>query len=277
MSKILLSILILTSTLLNAQNITERQLSNWGIGVRAGGSLLPDFEREIQNNYKLGFNGGISGSYKINKYFLLKTEVSFAQKGKSYSKNETQSLFTSFNQILGAIIDTSIIGAVQGYVDDGVYSSYKGYHKLGYLEMPLLAEASFYKFKITAGPYVGLLVKSYTKETLDQNIPLLDLLSPAIDSLGFAAFFVNGLISSSFPGYRQTLVSENTNSDKFTKWNYGYMVQLSYEIYQNTYLEAKYSRCLNNYLISDKSSIQLSTFTLSLAYNFGLRKLKSQL
>lgn len=274
MKKRITLLLFLAYVQLHAQSLDEQQLSKWSIGLRAGGSLLPDFDDQLLNNYKLGLNGGVTGSYKLNKYLLLKTEVNFAQKGKSYAYLQTQSLFTSFNQLIGAIIDTSIIGTVQGYVDDGVYSSYKGYHKLGYIEMPLLAELSYYKFKIAAGPYIGLLVKSYTIESLDQDIPLLDIISPAIDSLGFAAVFVNGLINTTFPGYRQTKTSESTNSDKFTTWNYGFTAQVSYQIYQNTFLEARYAKSLSNYLKDESESQQLSTFTLSLAYNFGLKKLK---
>ena len=274
MKKGIALLLFLAYVQVHAQSLNEQQLSKWSIGLRAGGSLLPDIDDQLQNNYKLGFNGGITTTYKLNSWLSLKTEVNFAQKGKSYTYLQTQSLFTSFNQLIGAIIDTGIIGSVQGYVDDGVYSTYKGYHKVGYIEMPLFAEFTYYKFKITAGPYLGLLVRSYTIESLDQDIPLLDIVSPAIDSLGFAAVFVNGLINTTFPGYRQTKTSESTTTDKFTTWNYGVTAQVVYQIYPNTFLEARFSKALNSYLKDESESIQLSTFTLSLAYNFGLKKLK---
>jgi hypothetical protein len=257
-----------------AQSASESQLSKWSIGIRAGGSLLPDFENQLQNNFKMGINGGIYGAYKLNKHISLKTELGFSQRGKSYSYTETQSLFTSFNEIIGAIVDTNIIGGIQGFVDDGVYSNYEGYHKTTYFEIPLLSEITLYKFKLTTGPYVGFLMRSYTKESLDQNIPLLDLISPAIDSLGFAAIFVESLISASFPGYRETYNSESTSTDIFTKLNYGILFQLSYQLHQNTFLEARFTRSLNNYLLDDPKNKQLSNFTLSVAYNFGLKKLK---
>lgn len=91
-----------------------------------------------------------------------------------------------------------------------MYSNYKGYHKLTYIEAPLLVEVSTKRFTLSAGPYFGYLLRSYTKESLDQNIPLLDIVSPVIDSLGFAAFFVKGLINSTFPGYESTDISEST-------------------------------------------------------------------
>jgi hypothetical protein len=267
-------LLLLTSKILFAQLDRDPNPVKWQIGARMGGSLLPEKNELEQNQFKIGFNGGINTHYKINKYWGLKAEFNFSQKGKAYSFNDKQSLFSSFNQIISPILDTSIIGAVQGFVDDGVYSSYKGYHKLGYLEMPILAELTFYKFKFTAGPYVGLLVQAYTKESLDQNIPLLDLISPAIDSLGIAAFLIQGLIDASFPGYNQTEITESTESSSFTKVNYGFLAQISYQIHQNLYLEARYSRALNNYLIQNANNAQLSTFTLSLAYNFDLKRLK---
>jgi len=274
MRNVLFLLLIVISLKVQAQADREQELTNWSIGLRAGGSLLPDFEDQQQKNFKLGFNGGVNTSYKLNKHFNLKLEVNFAQKGKSYSYDEKDNLFTSFNDLIGLIIDTSIIGSVQGFVDDGVYSTYNGYHRLGYVEVPLLAEINYYKFKLTAGPYLGILLNSYTKESLDQDIPLLDIVSPLIDSLGIGAFFVNSIINTSFPGYRETFVSESTSKTSFTQFNYGALIQLSYQMYENTFLEARYSRGLNSYLKDESDNIQLSSFTLSLAYNFGIKKLK---
>jgi hypothetical protein len=274
MRKVSFLLLLVISLKGQAQADREQELTNWTIGLRAGGSLLPDFEDQQQKNFKLGFNGGVNTSYKLNKHFNLKLEVNFAQKGKSYSYDEKDNLFTSFNDLIGVIIDTSIIGSVQGFVDDGVYSTYKGYHRLGYVEVPLLAEINCYKFKLTAGPYLGILLNSYTKESLDQDIPLLDIVSPLIDSLGIGAFFVNSIINTSFPGYRETFVSESTSKTSFTQFNYGALIQLSYQMYENTFFEARYSRGLNSYLKDESDNIQLSSFTLSLAYNFGIKKLK---
>lgn len=257
-----------------AQLANEQQYSKWGLGLRAGGSLLPDFDDQFQNNYKLGLSGGVTGTYKVNKHFGVKFEANITQRGKSYSFSEKDNLFTSFNDLIGMLIDTSLIGSVQGYIDDGVYSDYKGYHKLTYVELPLLAEFSVQRFTLSAGPYFGYLIRSYTKESLDQNIPLLDLVSPVIDSLGFAAVFVKALINSSFPGYESTSISESTASNSFTKLNYGFLVQLSYQIYDQTMLEARFSRNLNSYLINDKNNLQLSNFTLSLIYNFRFKKQK---
>jgi len=274
MKKALLLFLMLQLTLTQAQNTNNQNMSNWSLGARAGFSLLPDAEDQLQKNYKLGINAGGNISYKCNKYLTIKTEVNYTQKGKSYMFEEKESLFTNFNFILAGIIDTSIINSAQGFVDDGVYSTYKGYHKLSYVELPLLAEVNFYKFKFTAGPYIGILINAYTKESLDQNIPLLDLAQPLIDSLGSSSFLVNGLINASFPGYKETYISESTSTTNFTQVNYGFILYLSYQIHNNTFLEARYSRGINSYLVDNNDNIQLSTFTLSLAYHFALKKLK---
>ncbi len=274
MKKALLLFLLLELTKTQAQELRDQQMSKWSLEVRGGMSLLPDFEDQLQKNYKLGINAGINTSYKLNKYLSFKTEVNYTQKGKSYSFQDKESLFTNFEAVLGDVIDTSFISAAQGFLDDGVYSTYKGYHKLSYIELPLLAEFNFYKFKFTAGPYIGILINAYIKESLDQNIPLLDLAQPLIDSLGSSSFLVNGLINASFPGYKETYISESTSTTNFTQVNYGFILYLSYQIRNNTFLEARYSRGLNSYLIDNNDNIQLSTFTLSLAYHFALKKLK---
>lgn len=257
-----------------AQGTSNKDYTRWSVGVRAGGSLMPDFENQIQNNFKLGFDAGVSATFKLNKTFSLKTELLFTQKGKSYSFETRDSLFNLLSGLLGTAIDPSLFNPIQGAVDDGVYSSYKGYHRLTYLEIPLLAEVNLYKFKITAGPYIGFVMRAYSKEQLDQRIPLLDLIKPTIDSLGFVAVIFNNLISSSFPGYGQTLTTESTETTAFTQFNYGYMCRLSYEIHKNTFLEARYTAALNSYLTDPAQNISLSSFTLGLSYNFGIKKMR---
>lgn len=274
MKNLFLVLILLSTTLLKAQETQEKRYTKWSIGARAGMSLLPDFENQLQKNYKLGLNAGISSTYKLNKYLTFKTEINFTQKGKSYSFNTTESLFDSFDDVIGTLIDTAILGSVQGFLNDDVYSAYNGYHKLNYLEMPLLAELNFYKFKLCAGPYAGILVGAYTKESVDQNIPLLDLAKPFIDSLGFTSFLVYGLIDASFPGYQDTYITESSSTTGFTQFNYGFLAHLSYEIYNNTTIEARYSRAFNSYLSNSNDNIKLSTFTLSLTYNFKIKKLK---
>jgi hypothetical protein len=266
---------ILSHCLTFAQSDIKKPHTKFDLGIRFGGSLLPDVDDQIQKNYKLGMNGAVNVSYKLNKYLRLKAEVSFAQKGKSYNYSDTISLFTNFNELINTIVDTSLISLLRGFVNDNVYSSYNGYHKLGYLEMPLLLEATYYKFKFSAGPYIGLTIKSYTKEYLNQEIPLIDLISPAIDSLGTSAFLINSSINSIFPGYNQTSITESTNTDQFTVWNVGYILQIGYQIHANTFLEASYSKAFNNYLIDNTNNYRLAAFTLSLRYNFELNKLKN--
>lgn len=258
-----------------AQTSGNNKYTPWVLDLRAGGALMPDFENELQNNFKLGFDAGVSAAYKFNKTFSLKTELLFTQKGKSYSYQTKQSLLSNFNGLLGSFIDTTLIGSVQGFVDDGVYSNYRGYNKLTYLEIPLLAEVNIYKFKLTAGPYIGFLIAAKNKEELKQDIPLLDLLSPGIDSLGFAAFLVKGLISSTFPGYNQTQVTESSETAAFTQLNYGYMIRLSYEIHKNTFLEARYTSALNSYLTDPEQKISLSSFSLGLSYAIGIKKMSA--
>lgn len=54
-------------------------------------------------------NAGVTGTYKFNKHLGIKLEANITQRGKSYSFSETDHLFTSFNNIIGMLIDTSLI------------------------------------------------------------------------------------------------------------------------------------------------------------------------
>jgi hypothetical protein len=74
----------------------------------------------------------------VYKKFALKVELNYTGKAKQYSYSEKASLLSSFGNILGGLVNTSTLGAVTQYVNDTVYSSYKGMDKLGFIEIPLI-------------------------------------------------------------------------------------------------------------------------------------------
>ena len=273
--KIIKSLLIMCviSMQVNAQTSTETTSSKWQMGLRVGGNLLPNQSDLDQTEFKLGLNSGITAAYKVNKWLSVKTELSFSQKGQGYVYSEKTSLLKTFNDLIGTVIDTSTLGSIAGYVDDNVNSNYKGYNKVGYLEIPVMAAFTCEKFTVSAGPYVGYVVKALNKEQLSQTSPLLDLISPAIDSLGFAAALVKGLINNAFPGYKQPVLTESTETNLFEQFNYGFVAQVGYQMERNLYLELRYSQALTNYLVADRGdNIKLKAITVSLHYSFNLKK-----
>lgn len=270
MKKLYLLMLLLGSLQVLAQS--EQQLSKWSVGGSVYGNLLPEKDNLEQLFFKPGVSAGINAGYKFNEHFTLKTGLMFAQKGKMYHKEDTLSLLKSFNGLIGTIVDTGIVNSVAGYINDKVYSHYEGYNRLGYIEIPLLAEFSGSHFKFAAGPYIGLLVNAHTKESLKQDIPALDLIKPVIDSLGFAAALVQGMVQSAFPGYNQPYITETSETADFVQLKYGYMIQLSYKIYPNTFLELRFSQSLNDYLKNDPDHTKIMALSIGVNYSFHLRK-----
>lgn len=287
MKKLILLIYIGISTLNStAQSVSEMPNKRWSIGLDAGANLLPNKDNFNQTYFKTGLYAGVNSTYTFSKTFSVNLGLTLCQKGSAYSYETRESLLSGLGQaldglggVLGGLgtgldglLDSSLIQMAQSYVDDGVYSTYRGYNKVTYAEIPLLAEISYHRFKFAAGPYLGMVVSAQTKETLNQNIPFLDLISPAIDSLGFAAPLIKGFIGSSYPGYKTTALTETSNTDKYTQWNYGYLVKIAFQIYPNTYLEARYSQAMNTYLKVDSNNKKLTALTVNLKYNFGLKK-----
>ncbi len=261
---------LIASNFMFAQN-------DWNFGARAGINLLPVPKDEVmgRQNYT-GFNGGLFVSKRVYKKLALKVELNYTGKAKQYSYSEKASLLSSFGNILGGLVNNSTISSVTQYVNDTVYSNYKGVDKLGFIEIPVILTYNVKQFDFGIGGYTSFLITAKSKQELTQSSSFYNLLQPVIDSLGFAGTLLNGVIDGTYPGLKAPVITESTSKDMFVKVDYGMIADITYHYAPNLFFNLRYQYGFPNYRISPlQKPDNYTSFTFSFGYQFGWTRRKS--
>jgi hypothetical protein len=245
--------------------------SQFSFGPRVGLNLNPQSKSNVYGTeYLNSFNGGLMGRYRLNSWLSFKAEVNYNTKRKKYSFTTQESLLTNLNKTLDGLIDTSILNSAGSFINDTVYSYYKGTDAARFVELPIMAYANYKNFEIGAGMYLGYLVKVNSKEELNQESALLDIILPAIDSIQFVGPLVSGILTSSYPGYKAPALNESSSKSAFRVLDYGFISEITYHTSDRLFFSFRYSRGFNNYRLNPIRSMDVyNTFTLSTGYTFG--------
>jgi len=240
-------------------------------GPRVGLNLNPEPKNDTYNyRYFTSPNIGFFGKYRINEWLSIKAEVNYNTKVKSYHYQTKESLLKNVSKSIGMAIDPSIIGSIQKYLNDTVYSYYQGRDALGFIEFPIAASINYKQFELSAGGYFGYLTKVSNKQELNQKSALLDIILPAIDSIQFVGPLVTGILTSSYPGYKAPNKTESSNKAPYHKVDYGMITELTYHNSDRLFFSFRYTRGFQNYRISSLRKNDLfNTFTFSIGYSFG--------
>lgn len=283
MKKNLLLLFLSASSFIYSQSTID-------LGLRAGMNLLPTSKDEVTGKQLYsGFNGGGVFVKHFTKHISLKAELNYTTKTKQFKYNETSSLFNTLGSLLGGLtggfgggtggfggissgaIDT-LTSSLSKYVNDTVYSYYRGINKFGFIELPLIVTYSIKQFDFGVGGYAALLVSAKSKTELTQKSDLLTLIQPAIDSLGFAANIVNGIIDGAYPGLKKPQITESSKKDGFIKVDYGFIADLTYHYLPHLFFNFRYQYGFPNYRIHPlKKPDNFSSFTFSFGYLFNLK------
>lgn len=250
----------------------------FSFGPKLGGNLMPIKNNKIDGTtYSLGLNAGAFGDVKFNQWFSLRTQVYYTQKKKSYEFSEKKNVIPMLNSgLLGGMINLDSLGSFTKLINDTAYSTTRGFVSLSYIEIPLLATFSYKSFDIAIGPFVSFLTGARSREETLQEVPLLDIALPALDTLGSYAPLAKSMIVSMFPGYKTPTYTESSENTLFRKVDYGIMADITYHLPKNFYLELSYNRGLTNYrLKAIKNNDYNQTIMLSLGYRIG-KVFKSQ-
>lgn len=253
------------------------------VGPKAGLNIIPLEKTELSgNSFALGFHAGGVFEYRFNNWFSLSTDILYSAKRKTYEKLATESLYKKVEGMLSMFMDSSsnmidsVIGGFSGYVNDTVYSRTKGFVKMGFAEIPVLAKFRYKSFSFSAGPYVALLFSNSATEELTQEIPLLKTIEPVLDTVPFLPQLIKGM----FPGYSEPDVTEIASSDEIKVIDFGFVADITYQTSDNITFSIRYTRGIPNYRSPElRKNDCLSTINISIGYLFSLGKLtgKSQL
>lgn len=250
------------------------------LGVRAGlnACIQPDDKAIMGRNYLHALNSGFTGAYQISRYFFLKTEINYNIKKKSYAYTTKSNFLNGLIDLAGlsgGVIDTSLLHDIQSFLNDTVYSHYRGSDALHHIEIPLQIGFQWKSFQLSVGPYIGRLVAVKNKEELKQEIPILDMILPLIDTIEVIGPLMAALLTAPYPGYQNAYYIEGSNTDPYQRWDYGVIAELTYHSPERLFFSFRYARSFLNYRIVPVKSQDLhNVFTFSIGYllSFPLKK-----
>ena len=244
MKKISLLIILLNSIYVNAQLY---------IGPEVGTNLITMRNKDIGKEFNLGWHGGIRTSYFFSDYFSLTGGVYFTEKRQAYSSLDTAAVevfgFSLEDLIPGINLDqyTSTIGSVSQY----------------YIQIPIMASYKLDNFSLSAGPFVGFMIRAWSREESSTDVPFLKVIDMStIDSTGF--------LTALLPPAESTTFTETSSKSNLRIFDYGFKAGLSYQV-NSLGFNLSYLFSLTDYRI-DRGDLDLQRhhyFQFSINYDFG--------
>lgn len=228
-------------------------------------------------SFKISPEGGIEVKLDLSKHLGITAGVYYTQRAKYYVYYKTQSFFTDLsNSFFGSIpgADTlieSFLGVTSDYVNDTIYSTYRGKVNIQYLQVPVMASLDLGDFSISAGAYIAFKLKARSLETLTQNFPLLKTFEPALSDSAIAPYI--GLFTSQYTALNEPQISGSGILSWVNNMDFGLMGQLSARFSQRFQMATMVSYGLKNY--SNNSGLYPGKhFSVSMSLGFTLGKIK---
>lgn len=265
MKRILIVLLLLFSNWASAQNKIS-------FGPRIGGNVIPFTNTEpYGNTFKTSFNGGGVMRYHFSEHFSFRTELYYTGKKKQYEFEETGRLLNSIGSLGAAFLDTGLVSGLFNFINDTVYSHYKGTTTAHFIELPLMLSFHYKNLEIGAGLTLAYLAGAKTTEELSQESALLDLAYPFFDSIQFIGPLIKGIVDNSFPGYSKPSVYQLNDNSFLKSFDLGMIADVSYHTSERLYFNFRYCRSFSNYRVTPlKEKDVYSSFSVGIGYSFGM-------
>ena len=159
---LLMSVAVLCSTSLAAQNITFGLKAGVSIpSLKAGGSGGDPLSTGYSSSF--GPDGAVFATYKFSNVFSVQTELEYSSQG---ARRDGMQAFP-------------VPDAYANYFNPGtiLYANFKGPVKLSYLVLPVVAKFQWnfkthspFKFYIEGGPFIGQLLSAYLVISGNSNV-----------------------------------------------------------------------------------------------------------
>jgi hypothetical protein len=246
---------------------------NISYGPRAAISIIPVSKSEsLGRNFQLGINTGGYFDLKINNRFSLRTELNYALKRQAGENNDTASLVEVLSPLLG--LDSVNIPLPDG-INLNVYSNTQSAVIMHHIEVPLMGVLHLQRVKISAGPYIGVLVAAKTNTVLQQDIPVLSLIDidALADLLGDQGQFLPFLLNQFFPGFTKPDTDEIKSTQGLCRIDAGIITDVSYQLENNFSFGIRFQQGFLDYRAHTTGVKKLNTsLQFQIAYRFGKGK-----
>ena len=245
---------------------TKAQEFQFNYGPRVGLTVMPVEKNEtLGTSFQLGFIGGAYFSYNISNRFSIRPELNYSLKKQFSTSADTTDVLSGLGDLVGQGLEG--IELPEG-INLNAYSNTRSQHTLHYIEIPVLATVHLSNVKISAGPYVGMLVGAKTISETKQDIPLFSIIDLG-EQIPFFDFFVNSL----FPGYNEPITSETSGTSNFNKIDLGAIADITYQLDNNLSFGIRYQQGFIDFRKNYSGDKKLqSSLQVLLGYNFGKKK-----
>ncbi len=259
-------------TVLLSNHFFAQKLS-FAIGPKFGltYSKLSRVNDDVRPNDKIGIHAGIKFYYPIKEHFSLGAEILFNQRASDYQYVEKTNFFSLLEKSFGGFgmsqsIQDSIVKYAGAFINDTVYNKYSASVRLNYLEIPIAATFHFNGGFVSAGVSPCILLTNKATETLKQDVPLLDITSKYIDSLGFIGGFIYGVT----PAYKKAKVETKTELSAPKKFDLHCFAEFGIETTYGLQMSTRFTYGLIKTSMNEHvKATNLMAFMFSVGYLFG--------
>ena len=225
------TILILVILLLTIESGIAQSFSV-GAGINYGGALPTEKVDSTSGKPLIGLNTGIAYTIPLSKRFSFTPALYYSFRGLDYGQNFTRDTLFAIN-----------INGVSAEVPSYYTAFVNGSMRLHYINMPLLFSYRIFKFNITFGPYLSVLVSG--KDAGDVRVVIgeggiLDDYMESFDNFSVIRKLEQGfIIGSQTPIYKNLNLEMKVSRSLFTLYHPDRVIDNGQGIVKmyNTYME----------------------------------------
>lgn len=240
-------------------SIVNAQNENLGVNFspRAGIGFSYAGQDDLdKKSFKISPDAGLEIKIDLHKNFGITTGFFYNQKSKYYSYNSATSFFDDLaNSFFGGFGDldtifTSIIGTTSDFVNDSIYSNYKGKVNIHYLQIPIMATLDVHNFSVSAGGYFAFKMGAKSTESLKQEFPMYSTFKPALSDSSIAPLVDFFLMA--YPALETPQTSEVT-PDFVNSSDFGLQFEVAGRFDEHFKMAATVSYGLKNYGLDENT------------------------
>lgn len=220
----------------------------------------------LGTNYKMTFQGGVLGKYRIMDDLTVNLGLGVSDRRKQYMYSDTTwalEQYRSFMTLAG--IDPEQIDSTMssfGFNFDQITNT-NGMAKILQLEIPISVRYDLKKLNFEVGGYIGFNLKVSKYEEITSDVPLLQSVDiNKIDS--------SGTISLFFPPPHSESTTLSSSKENITSFNYGLKAAIGYSPDSFIRFYGAFCYDLNNYAIQTSNNLLNNNkyfFRLGISYD----------
>lgn len=216
-----------------------------GVGFSYSG--LDELEKKT---FKICPDAGLEIKIDLHKNFGVTTGLYYNQKSKYYNYHSESSFFDDLsNSFFGGSPEIEqffedLIGTTSDFVNDTIYSFYKGKSNISYLQLPIMATLDIKNFSFSAGGYFAFKVGGKSTEVLTQDFPLYTTFQPILSDSAIAPIIDFFLLA--YPALETPQVSEK-EIDFVNSTDVGLQAEIAGRFNEHFKMAATVSYGLKNY------------------------------